>query len=89
VKLLLSLADGFVAKGNMHANNIRGWCAAVDKRYKEFSVRMEKYRTRLEETLGVHQVEEVSIVKTDCPSKMSNNVLLCHGFLYERERERG
>ncbi|XP_053386213.1 kalirin-like isoform X3 [Mercenaria mercenaria] len=58
VKLLLSLADGFVAKGNMHANNIRGWCAAVDKRYKEFSVRMEKYRTRLEETLGVHQEEE-------------------------------
>lgn len=43
----------------MHANNIRGWCAAVDKRYKEFSVRMEKYRTRLEETLGVHQEEEV------------------------------
>ncbi|KAL4217263.1 hypothetical protein ACF0H5_023714 [Mactra antiquata] len=58
VKLLLSLADGFVAKGNMHANNIRAWCAAVDKRYKEFSVRMEKYRTRLEETLGVHQEEE-------------------------------
>lgn len=60
MKLLLSLADGFVAKGNMHANNIRAWCAAVDKRYKEFSVRMEKYRTKLEQTLGVHQEEEVT-----------------------------
>jgi len=62
VKLLLSLADGFVAKGNMHANNIRAWCAAVDKRYKEFSVRMEKYRTKLEQTLGVHREEEVGNV---------------------------
>ncbi|WAR10964.1 TRIO-like protein [Mya arenaria] len=58
VKLLLSLAEGFVAKGNMHANNIRAWCSAVDKRYKEFSVRMEKYRTKLEQTLGVHREEE-------------------------------
>ena len=61
VKLLLSLADGFVAKGNMHASNIRAWCAAVDKRYKDFSGRMEKYRIKLEKTLGVHQEEEVEL----------------------------
>lgn len=74
VKLLLSLADGFVAKGNMHANNIRAWCAAVDKRYKEFSVRMEKYRTKLEQTLGVHQEEEV---RTACRRETHKlNILL-------------
>ncbi|KAK3082880.1 hypothetical protein FSP39_007833 [Pinctada imbricata] len=53
VKLLLSLADGFVAKGNIHASSIMQWCGAVDKRYKDFSSRMEKYRHKLESTLGV------------------------------------
>ena len=59
MKLLLSLADGFVAKGNIHANSIMKWCAAVDKRYKDFSSRMEKYRVKLESTLGVQ--EEVTM----------------------------
>ena len=62
VKLLLSLADGFVAKGNMHASNIRAWCGAVDKRYKDFAGRMDKYGTKLKETLGVHQEEEVRVI---------------------------
>lgn len=53
VKLLLQLADDFVAKGNLHASSILGWCAAVDKRYKDFSSRMEKYRLQLEAKLGV------------------------------------
>ncbi|KAL5006006.1 hypothetical protein ScPMuIL_017164 [Solemya velum] len=60
VKLLLSLADGFVAKGNIHASSIMAWCAAVDKRYKDFSSRMEKYRQKLESTLGVKN--EVSLI---------------------------
>ncbi len=57
VKLLLQLADGFVAKGNIHAANIMQWCAAVDKRYKDFSTRMDKYRQQLEGKLGVKEKE--------------------------------
>ncbi|KAK3594846.1 hypothetical protein CHS0354_005769 [Potamilus streckersoni] len=60
VKLLLSLADGFIAKGNIHAGNIRAWCNAVDKRHKEFTDWMEKYRVRLEEKLGVKEEEPPS-----------------------------
>ncbi|KAL3855027.1 hypothetical protein ACJMK2_014257 [Sinanodonta woodiana] len=60
VKLLLSLADGFIAKGNIHAGNIRAWCNAVDKRHKEFTDWMEKYRIRLEEKLGVKEEEPPS-----------------------------
>lgn len=47
-----------MAKGNIHANSIRQWCDAVDKRYKDFSVRLDKYRHKLEAKLGVK--EEVS-----------------------------
>ena len=43
----------------MHASNIRAWCGAVDKRYKDFASRMDKYGMKLKETLGVHQEEEV------------------------------
>ncbi|XP_025096323.1 triple functional domain protein-like isoform X1 [Pomacea canaliculata] len=58
VKLLLQLADDFVAKGNLHASSILGWCSAVDKRYKDFSSRMERYRLQLEGKLGVSVPEQ-------------------------------
>ena len=57
VKLLLQLADSLVEKGHAHASSIKNWVAAVDKRYKDFSSRMEKYRVKLETTLGLtHEV---------------------------------
>ena len=55
VKLLLQLADSLVEKGHAHAASIKSWVAAVDKRYKDFSSRMEKYRVKLETTLGLSQ----------------------------------
>jgi triple functional domain protein len=53
VKLLMQLADGLVEKGHTHADNIRQWVAAVDRRHKDFTSRMEKYRDKLESTLGI------------------------------------
>ncbi len=53
VKLLLQLADSLVEKGHAHAASIKSWVASVDKRYKDFSSRMEKYRVKLETTLGL------------------------------------
>ena len=54
----------------MHANNIRAWCGAVDKRYKDFASRMDKYGTKLKETLGVHQEEEVREVDSNKNEKL-------------------
>ncbi|XP_066996303.2 kalirin [Anabrus simplex] len=56
VKLLIQLADSLVEKGHAHASAIKQWVAAVDNRYKDFSSRMDKYRSQLEGTLGI-QVE--------------------------------
>ena len=61
MKLLSQLADGLVEKGHMHAAEIRSWVIAVDKRYKDFSSRMDKYRIKLESTLGLTHEANVSI----------------------------
>ncbi|XP_074654482.1 kalirin-like isoform X2 [Tubulanus polymorphus] len=53
VKLLLQLADSLVEKGHAHAASIKQWVSAVDKRYKDFASRMEKYRAKLESSLGI------------------------------------
>ena len=53
MKLLLQLADGLVEKGHSHADSIKSWVAAVDKHHKDFTLRMEKYREKLESTLGI------------------------------------
>ncbi|XP_054619202.1 triple functional domain protein isoform X6 [Dunckerocampus dactyliophorus] len=53
VKLLIQLADGFCDKGHSHAGEIKKWVTAVDKRYRDFSLRMDKYRCSLEKALGI------------------------------------
>ncbi|KDR16954.1 Triple functional domain protein, partial [Zootermopsis nevadensis] len=53
VKLLIQLADSLVEKGHAHAGTIKQWVAAVDNRYKDFSSRMDKYRSQLEGSLGI------------------------------------
>uniref|UniRef100_A0A672Q2F5 non-specific serine/threonine protein kinase n=1 Tax=Sinocyclocheilus grahami TaxID=75366 RepID=A0A672Q2F5_SINGR len=53
VKLLIQLADGFCEKGHSHASEIQKWIASVDKRYRDFSLRMDKYRSCLEKALGL------------------------------------
>ncbi|XP_019206127.1 triple functional domain protein isoform X4 [Oreochromis niloticus] len=53
VKLLIQLADGFCEKGHSHAGEIKKWVTAVDKRYRDFSLRMDKYRCSLEKALGI------------------------------------
>ncbi|XP_076016034.1 triple functional domain protein [Genypterus blacodes] len=53
VKLLIQLADGFCDKGHSHTVDIKKWVTAVDKRYRDFSLRMDKYRCSLEKALGI------------------------------------
>ncbi|KAG9476065.1 hypothetical protein GDO78_002896, partial [Eleutherodactylus coqui] len=54
VKLLIQLADGFCEKGHAHSTEIKKCISLLDKRYRDFSVRMEKYRTSLEKALGIY-----------------------------------
>ncbi|XP_075683008.1 triple functional domain protein isoform X2 [Rhinoderma darwinii] len=54
VKLLIQLADGFCEKGHAHSSEIKKCIIVLDKRYRDFSMRMEKYRTSLEKALGIY-----------------------------------
>ena len=53
MKLLLQLADTLVQTGHAHAPSIRTWVEEVDVTYKDFSTRMDKYRSCLEQRLGI------------------------------------
>ncbi|XP_018907690.2 triple functional domain protein isoform X1 [Bemisia tabaci] len=72
VKLLMQLADNLVEKGHAHAADIKQWVAAVDCRYKDFSCRMDKYRSELEGCLGIKAIpesrQELSIDHNSDPS---------------------
>lgn len=50
---MIQLADGFCDKGHAHALEIKKWVSSVDTRYRDFSLRMDKYRTCLETALGI------------------------------------
>ena len=58
VKLLLQLADTLVETGHAHAPSIKSWVEEVDITYKDFSTRMDKYRLRLEQKLGIRGTEQ-------------------------------
>nr|XP_012140240.1 PREDICTED: triple functional domain protein isoform X2 [Megachile rotundata] len=53
VKLLIQLADNLVEKGHAHAAAIKQSVAEVDQRYKDFSTRMDCYKTQIEDDLGI------------------------------------
>lgn len=66
VKLLIQLADSFVEKGHIHATEIRKWVTTVDKHYRDFSLRMGKYRYTLEKALGVNTEVGMRSVHWNC-----------------------
>ncbi|XP_076248755.1 trio Rho guanine nucleotide exchange factor isoform X3 [Calliopsis andreniformis] len=53
VKLLIQLADNLVEKGHAHAAAIKQSVAEVDQRYKDFSTRMDCYKSQIEDDLGI------------------------------------
>ncbi|XP_072305966.1 kalirin-like [Eucyclogobius newberryi] len=52
VHLLIQLAESMLAKGHAHRTELRRCVSSVDKRYRDFTVRMGQYRHLLETALG-------------------------------------
>ncbi|XP_055538298.1 triple functional domain protein isoform X2 [Wyeomyia smithii] len=73
VKLLIQLADSLVEKGHAHASSIKQWVATVDNRYKDFSSRMEIYRTNLEKSLGLPGIQQQDDNNSISSSNNSSN----------------
>ncbi|XP_032241354.2 triple functional domain protein isoform X5 [Nematostella vectensis] len=58
VRTMLQQAESLVTKSCHHGDGIRQWATAVEKRYKDFSSRMSKYRVRLETKLGYPTIDQ-------------------------------
>ncbi|XP_036946668.1 kalirin-like isoform X1 [Acanthopagrus latus] len=52
VHLLIQLAESMLAKGHAHRTELRRCVSTVDKRYRDFTVRVGQYRHLLETALG-------------------------------------
>lgn len=49
---MIQLAESMLAKGHAHRTELRRCVSTVDKRYRDFTVRMGQYRHLLETELG-------------------------------------
>ncbi|KAF7988703.1 hypothetical protein HCN44_001276 [Aphidius gifuensis] len=72
VKLLIQLADNLVEKGHVHASAIKQSVAEVDQRYKDFSMRMDSYKSQIEDDLGITQSDES--IGIGCTNNNNNNI---------------
>lgn len=55
---MLQQAETLIAKSCYHGEGTRQWATAVEKRYKDFASRMNKYRAKLESKLGFPSVDQ-------------------------------
>ncbi|TRY93448.1 hypothetical protein DNTS_005746, partial [Danionella cerebrum] len=69
---LLKEYDDFVEKGHMHDSELKKWVSAVDKRYRDFSLRMGKYRCHLENTLGISTENNKDLELDVIPASLSD-----------------
>uniref|UniRef100_A0A8D2J1A8 non-specific serine/threonine protein kinase n=1 Tax=Varanus komodoensis TaxID=61221 RepID=A0A8D2J1A8_VARKO len=88
VKLLIQLADGFCEKGHAHATEIKKCVTAVDKRYRDFSLRMEKYRTSLEKALGISSDSNKSVSLDIIPASVPGSEVKLRDAAHELNEEK-
>uniref|UniRef100_A0A8C9VFA4 non-specific serine/threonine protein kinase n=1 Tax=Scleropages formosus TaxID=113540 RepID=A0A8C9VFA4_SCLFO len=72
VKLLIQLADSFVEKGHVHVTELKKWVTSVDKRYRDFSLRMGKYRSTLEKSLGISSEDNKDLELDIIPASLTD-----------------
>ncbi|KAL4608981.1 kalirin-like isoform X1 [Arapaima gigas] len=72
VKLLIQLADSFVEKGHFHVTELKKWVTSVDKRYRDFSLRMGKYRFTLEKSLGISSEDNKDLELDIIPASLTD-----------------
>nr|XP_034985161.1 kalirin isoform X7 [Zootoca vivipara] len=88
VKLLIQLADSFVEKGHTHATEIRKWVTTVDKRYRDFSLRMGKYRYSLDKALGINTEDNKDLELDIIPASLSDREVKLRDANHEANEEK-
>uniref|UniRef100_A0A087XMU9 Kalirin RhoGEF kinase b n=1 Tax=Poecilia formosa TaxID=48698 RepID=A0A087XMU9_POEFO len=73
VHLLIQLAESMLAKGHAHRAELRRCVSAVDKRYRDFTVRMGQYRHLLEAALGSSSQDNKDLELELIPNSLSDS----------------
>uniref|UniRef100_A0A8C4EB09 non-specific serine/threonine protein kinase n=1 Tax=Dicentrarchus labrax TaxID=13489 RepID=A0A8C4EB09_DICLA len=73
VKLLIQLADNLVEKGHAHVSELKRWVSTVDRRYRDFSLRMGKYQESLERSLGVSSEDNKDLELDIIPASLTDD----------------
>uniref|UniRef100_M3ZSB7 non-specific serine/threonine protein kinase n=1 Tax=Xiphophorus maculatus TaxID=8083 RepID=M3ZSB7_XIPMA len=73
VKLLIQLADNLVEKGHAHVLELKRWVSTVDRRYRDFSLRMAKYQESLERSLGITSEDNKDLELDIMPASLTND----------------
>ncbi|XP_049451025.1 kalirin isoform X1 [Epinephelus fuscoguttatus] len=73
VKLLIQLADNLVEKGHAHVSELKRWVSTVDRRYRDFSLRMGKYQESLERSLGVSSEDNKDLELDTIPASLTDD----------------
>ncbi|KAM4559204.1 kalirin isoform 1-T1 [Odontesthes bonariensis] len=73
VKLLIQLADNLVEKGHAHVSELKRWVSTVDRRYRDFSLRMAKYQESLERSLGVSSEDNKDLELDSIPASLTDD----------------
>ncbi|XP_029348731.1 kalirin [Echeneis naucrates] len=73
VKLLIQLADNLVEKGHAHVSELKRWVSTVDRRYRDFSLRMAKYQESLERSLGVSSEDNKDLELDIIPASLTDD----------------
>ncbi|XP_043549663.1 kalirin isoform X4 [Chiloscyllium plagiosum] len=88
VKLIIQLADSFVEKGHAHACEIKKWVTAVDKRYRDFSLRMGKYKSFLEKGLGIASEDNKDLELDIIPASLTDPEVKLRDANHEANEEK-
>ncbi|XP_076006203.1 kalirin-like [Genypterus blacodes] len=73
VHLLIQLAESMLGKGHAHRAELRRCVTAVDKRYRDFTVRMAQYRHLLETALGGSTQDNKDLELELIPNSLSDS----------------
>uniref|UniRef100_A0A3Q3A5U3 Kalirin-like n=1 Tax=Kryptolebias marmoratus TaxID=37003 RepID=A0A3Q3A5U3_KRYMA len=73
VHLLIQLAESMLAKGHAHRTELRRCVSTVDKRYRDFTVRMGQYRHLLEAALGSSSQDNKDLELELIPNSLSDS----------------
>uniref|UniRef100_A0A8C5AER4 non-specific serine/threonine protein kinase n=1 Tax=Gadus morhua TaxID=8049 RepID=A0A8C5AER4_GADMO len=73
VEVLVRLADGLVEQGHAHSTELRRWVSSLDRRYRDFSLRLGQYRVDLYRDRGLEPQDNKDLELDIIPASLADD----------------